>query len=159
MQIVIALPEVEQMPKLDRPVCGVPLLTRIIATAVRSGASTVLLLLPRNWPLSWLHRRLHLPMFESVVMDAKDLCRPFDPDNPEDWRTIADRLDEQFAWIPYDYEADEPPLSQLLAAASCHRGLAVRFDTVPADRIFTRPTVLLKRALVEGVRQPFEVVG
>ena len=80
MQIVIALPAVEHMARLDTPVCGVPLLTRVVASAVRCGASTVLLLLPRNWPLSWLRRCLHLPMFESVVMDTKDLGRLVDPD-------------------------------------------------------------------------------
>jgi hypothetical protein len=69
------------MSRLDTPVCGVPLLTHVVATAVRNGASTVLLLLPRNWPLSWLRRRLHLPMFESVLMDTKDLGRPVGPDN------------------------------------------------------------------------------
>jgi hypothetical protein len=52
MQVVIALPAVDQTEMLDTPVCGVPLLTSVVAKAVRSGATTLLFLLPRDWPLS-----------------------------------------------------------------------------------------------------------
>ena len=45
MQVVIALPATG-MERLETPVCGVPLLTRVVATAVRAGASEVLLVTP-----------------------------------------------------------------------------------------------------------------
>ena len=158
MQIVIALPTVDQMGTLATPVCGVPLLTRVVATAVRGGASRILLLLPHNWPISWLKQRLQSPAIEPVVIDAQEIGHLFDPENREHWRAVAGRLDDVFLWLPYDYLADKAPLAQLLASAANHPHSAVRFSTVSDDAIFARPTVLLKEPLVEAIPQSFEVV-
>ena len=70
MQLVIAMPAITEMRKLEAPFCGVPLLRRILATAQRSGTSRVLLVFPSGWSLAWIKRMLFWPVIESLVIDA-----------------------------------------------------------------------------------------
>ena len=159
MQIVIAVPTVAAIGRLETPVCGVPLLRRIIATAERGGATKVLLVLPSDWPRVGLTRVLRWPAIESLFLDAVEIGRHFDPAKKEDWRAIADCLDDRFLWIPCDYLPHRVPLAELLATAGRHPNAAVRFDEAGSETAasdFDRPAVLLKRELTVGRPQTFE---
>lgn len=154
MQVVIALPRAEEIDRLDAPVCGVPLLVRVMETALRSGGSKVLLVLPATWVDGWLRDHLWSRTIRSAGIETVEIGRAFDPSRPEDWHAIAHCLDDRFLWMPYDYLAHPPALKELLATAASHPGVAVRFsgmvETGPDGRIFERPTVLLKRDQLDG---------
>ena len=120
MQIVIALPDASEMNRLETPVCGVPLLTRVIATAVRAGGSQLLMIVPKGWPLAWLTRIFRFGAIESILIDAVGVRGRFDPKHGEAWREVGDHLDDRFLWVPYDYLADKAALADLLAIAERH---------------------------------------
>lgn len=160
MQIVIAVPTVAEIGRLEAPVCGVPLLRRLIATALRGGATKVLLALPSDWPRAWLTRTLRWPPIESLFIDTVEIGRSFDPAKNEDWRAIANCLDDRFLWIPSDYLPHRAALLQLLATAALHPNAALRFcgvsESGAAPSEFDQPVVLLKRELMDGLPQGFE---
>src|SRR5262245_40805962 len=62
MQAVIAIPDLETAHRLNggrqilmEPVCGIPLLVRVIQTAVRAGAESVVLIWRSSQPISvWM---------------------------------------------------------------------------------------------------------
>jgi phosphatidylglycerophosphate synthase len=160
MQVVIALPRVEEIERLEKPICGVPLLVRVISTALRSGGGNVLLVRPPGWP----QRRLSVLLrpIESDWIEIVDAAGPFDPNESENWRAIAHCLEDRFLWMPYDYLAHKAALTTLLAAAEIHPDAAVRFSGTAeagSDRsIFDRPTVLVRADQLEGAPAHFEVV-
>ena len=154
MQVVIALPASAEMDRLDRPICGVPLLTRVVAAAARAGATRLLLIVPPEWPIQWLNRTLRFKPIESLFVDAVAVPAPFDANDIDAWRNIAGRLDDQFLWLPCDYLAHRPELAGLVALADVHSRAALRFsiptEPRPAVPIFEQPAVLLKKDVVEG---------
>ncbi len=160
MQIVIALPT--EIEKLDQSICGVPLLTRVIATALRSGGSKVLLLVQSGSCDTRLTSFLQSPAIKSIPVEVARIGWTFDPRQPEDWRAIAHRLNNRFLWMPFDYLAHKPALTELLATAASHPSKAVRFsgvaETGPNSGILERPTVLRKWDRLDGVAEEFEVV-
>ncbi len=158
MQIVIALPD-EERATVETPICGVPLLTRVISAAVRAGGTSVLLLAPPGWPLRWLTRLLKSQPIESVFVEAEEFEWRFDPEIPEHWQAVEDRLDDRFLWIPYDYIPHRAPLTDLLVTAKCHPNSPVRFSVAPIGGVFEQPTVLLKRQVVSGDLRDFEAVS
>jgi phosphatidylglycerophosphate synthase len=123
MQVVIALPG-----SLEISPCGVPLLVRVIATALRSGANKVLLLVPAGSPPPLLDH----PAISSAMIETADISKPFDPTEPEHWNSITNRLDNQFLWMPCDYLLRESDLTELMTALP---GCSETFD---------QPAVLLK---------------
>ena len=111
MQVVIALPCAEKVDSLDTPVCGVPLLVRVIAAALRSGGSRVVLLLPPGLPRRWLALRLRSRVIGSACIETVEIGHVFDPSRPEDWRAVEHCLDDRFLWMPYDYIAHRTALT------------------------------------------------
>ena len=128
MQVVIALPSAAAMERLETPVCGIPLLTRVVATAIRAGASEVLLLTPPAWPLTWLTRNLRSKSIKSAIVDPIAVREPFQADDRKESHRIAHHLADRFLWLPYDYLAYKPALVELLATTASHPGASVRFQ-------------------------------
>ncbi len=160
MQVAIALPDANEIDRLETPVCGVPLLARVMTTALRCGVESVLLVAPSMELVGRLSAHLHSACPVSVELVV--IGHVFDPSQPNDWRAIAHRLDERFLWAPYDYLVHRRAMTELLAAASRHPGAAVRFcgalDSGADRRIFDRPTVLRKCDCIGTTAEPFEVV-
>jgi len=156
MQIVIALPD-EERSTVETPICGVPLLTRVISAAIRAGGSSVLLLAPPGWPLRWLSQLLKSQPIESVFVEAEEFAWRFDPEKTEHWQAAADRLEERFVWIPYDYIPHKAPLAELLETAKSHPGSPVSY-CLASGSIFERPAVLLRRQVVSGDLTAFGAV-
>ncbi len=160
MQVVIALPPVAEMGRLECRVCGVTLLVRVMATALRSGGSSVLLVLPPACPRERLAALLNSRVLASARIDTVETARPFDPGSTEDWRAIAHALDERFLWMPCDYLAHKQTLAGLLTSAAAHPRTAVRFSGVleygPGRRILDRPAVFLKGDPIGGGAGRFE---
>lgn len=158
MQVLIRLPDPETslalselIKELQRPICGVPLLARVIATAERSGATEVLLLHSIELPGIWLKERLESIGRIAIPLRLLPLEQPFHHKVPEDWQSIAPQLAEKFLWLPWNYIADRRQLSRMIAAGQGkHAG--VRF--VPqadgqwvAEAGIESPFVLTKEAL------------
>lgn len=162
MQAVIALPAPDTFDAVDRPVCGVPVLTRIIATAVRSGVARVLIVSRPGLPGRRLAAHLESSVFKSATIEILEVDPPFDASKADAWSAIAHCLNERFLWIPYGYLPHRTALADLLQAAAKHPDSPMRFtnvaDTGPDERIFERPTVFRKRDLLEANRPEFQVV-
>ncbi len=123
MQAVIALPGADEVQanggdeqSFRRKVCGIPLLTRVIATAQRSGVTQVLVLRPENLPESWLEGCLASPLLSSVSLETLTVGQRFDSIKESDWRAIADRLHPKFLWLPWNNIVEKKLLSRLVEA-------------------------------------------
>jgi phosphatidylglycerophosphate synthase len=92
-------------------------------------------------------------------LDTVEMDLPFDPEQPEHWRAIANCVDERFLWLPYDYISHKITLSNLLFTARCHEDAAVRLSGVPETgagrRAFELPAVLFRRDLLDGSPQSY----
>lgn len=163
MQIVIALPGVGDIDTLRTHVCGVPLLVRVVTTALRSGGTKILFVLPPAWTRQMLLDEGWFRTTEPVDIATVQMDGHLDPNKREHWSAIAHSLDEHFLWLPYDYVGHRGALTNLLSTAARHNGTPVRFSGVPESgpdkRIFERPTVLVRRELVDGTPGNFTVAA
>ena len=162
MQVVIALPPLEGIDRLYTPVCGVPLLARVILTAARAGATRVLLLYPPGVPDNHLHTFSEWRRDSQVRVESARIAAPFDVCKDEDWLRISHLLEEQFLWMPCDYVPHVDALAQLVAAAAEDRRSSREFASAADDEsfaeVFKQPVVISKTDLLEGLRRPFEFV-
>lgn len=121
MQLVIAIPETDfsqtgdAAESLLRPVCGIPLLTRILITAVRAGADHVLLVWPQSVP-SWIRKEaMSSPLLRHLRATTLPLNEDFDPTDKSSWDAIESHLAPEFLWIPWNWVTTKHSLSGLQA--------------------------------------------
>lgn len=144
MQAVITIPELAVLRNyadaegvLTREIAGVPLLVRAIATAMRAGVDSVLMIWPPDVDRSIWSRCAASPVLHGSQITH--LVRPFDPRQPDHWDAIAVSLEEQFLWLPWNWVTykraltglapetvqpatwDAPALLKKLAALCCAR--------------------------------------
>ncbi|MFB3902050.1 MAG: CDP-alcohol phosphatidyltransferase family protein [Acidobacteriota bacterium] len=162
MQVVIGLPCAREIHRLDASVCGVPVLARVIATALRSGGSRVLVVMPPGWSHDWLVPRLKPGPIDATCIETVDIGRVFDPNEAEDWRAIEHCLDDRFLWMPPDYLVHKRALADLLESARHSPGASFRFcaadDAGQEPSPFEGPCVLLKHEQLSGARPRFRGV-
>lgn len=125
MQAVIAIPDQETLQRLGgpeqalmRPVCGVPLMVRIVKTAVRAGVDSLLIIWPSKVPLTiWLECKRAL---RSEGIYSLTLMPPesFHARNYADWASIWPALNEQFLWLPWNWVTHEGALQCLPIATA-----------------------------------------
>jgi phosphatidylglycerophosphate synthase len=130
MQVVIAIPELliqssffellgvlelpDQTEKyLLRPVAGVPLLTRVLATAGKAGADRVLLIWPSSVP-SYVRERV----LESKLMRGLEVVtvlseEAFDPTISANWENLRIHLSAEFLWLPWNWVTTKQCLAGL----------------------------------------------
>lgn len=171
MQILTSLPSAsafetrgEWEAALSRKVSGVPLLARTLVTATRTGASSLLVLLPPGWTEAELSR--HLEGFRSKIapLQVVPMEKPFDPHRAADWEAIRAHLEPFFLWLPWNCVSDKRRLSRLLQASQ-RSGRGARFDwptrngqdraeerTAPARVAEEMPLILEKASLYRRVR-------
>jgi phosphatidylglycerophosphate synthase len=146
MQAVIAIPDTHTLNKyggpaeaLMREVCGVPLLVRVIKTAVRAGADSLLVIWPSDVPQSiWLSAQAALArerLWRIVVVQAE----PFEPRQNSNWEALSGLLDDQFLWLPWNWVTNKRALASLKPSA-----------VLPAD--WNLPIQLTKEAAVQDTR-------
>lgn len=109
MQLVIAIPATaasqarDAIQPLLRPVCGMPLLTRVLATAARAGVDNVLLIWPQTAP-SWIRKKaLSSPLLRNVRVVTLPRNDDFDPSREESWRAIERHVEPEFLWMPWNW--------------------------------------------------------
>jgi phosphatidylglycerophosphate synthase len=101
MQAVMAIPSGSEA-MLTRKVAGVPLLERVLATAVRAGVKELILLWPADADPAILDR--------CVTSRALQGLQPrmipgllFDPRDQRSWAAIGSLLNDEFLWLPWNF--------------------------------------------------------
>ena len=108
MQAVIAIPGLEILRRygggeqfLVREVAGVPLLVRVISTAIRAGADSLLLIWPEDVDLKIRDICAESPLVRRLKIQT--IIQPFDPNRATDWSAIASGLHNKFLWLPWNW--------------------------------------------------------
>lgn len=170
MQALVALPEIGEMDELVRPVCGIPLLLRVITTAVRSGATSVLIVYPSMIPQRRIEDLLKSPVLGSVPIHLLAVADVFNPKKTSHWHAIESCLEPRVLWIPWNYVTSRAQLAKMIAVSSDHPYSSVGFKwpgqatlisgSVATPRVFIReelngpkpvPMALIHTAQAPGV--------
>jgi phosphatidylglycerophosphate synthase len=159
MQVLVSLPPVEEINRakgefeevLFRKICGVPLLERVILTALRNGGTRVVLLHPKALSKSWLSSKLKSSLVPSSRIEMISLEAAFDPESPSDWLAVDDRLEPRFLWLPWNYVADRKTLSRIIEAGT-KSSEGVRLSSDGGAQL---PVVIVKEKLrkIAGVQR------
>ena len=119
MQAVVAIPDTDTLNQyggpeaLMREVCGVPLLVRVIKTAVRAGANSLLVIWPSDVPQSiWLSTQAE---FVRDVLCGIVIVQPeaFEPRQNSNWEALSGLVDDQFLWLPWNWVTNKRALASL----------------------------------------------
>lgn len=130
MQVVIAIPELEreqfferllpglQLPDkieeyLLRPIGGVPLLVRVLATAARAGADRVLLIWPSSVQCRLRERVLQSKLLRGLEVVTVISQEAFRPTVSAHWEKLSDYLPAEFLWLPWNWVTAKQCLTAL----------------------------------------------
>ena len=120
MQAVLAIPGSETLRNygepadvLMRPVAGVPLLTRVLATAARAGVDSVVVIWPKDMNPAILESCAQSHLLKEMPVDRLVRTRAFDPRGTVDWATVAWCLEEKFLWVPWNWATHKRALAEL----------------------------------------------
>jgi phosphatidylglycerophosphate synthase len=136
MQALLLIPETGREALL-REIAGVPLLIRVMATAVRAGVDSVVVIWPQRVDRRILVNCLSSPLLRGLKsIEVKPLLS-FDPDDTESWREIGRVLETQFLWLPWNWVTNKRELCTLVPS-----------HARPHD--WGKPALLAKSAIVDG---------
>lgn len=143
MQAVVAIPGVGTLGKCGdgeqapmRKVAGVPLLFRIIATAVRAGVHSVLIIWPEGTDSAIWESRAEWRLLKDAKPSKLIWPNTFDPRSTASWAAIATRLEDRFLWLPWNWVTHKRVLAGLSP-------ISVRPLT------WERPVAIEKRAVLD----------
>jgi phosphatidylglycerophosphate synthase len=120
MQALIAIPPRRVLQKhggteqaLMQNVAGVPLLIRVVATAMRAGVDSVVVIWPEDVdPGIWERCAASRPLLGLKV--TKFVCPLiFDPQSAASWAAIGEELDATFLWLPWNWVTHKRALAGL----------------------------------------------
>src|SRR5215467_866671 len=96
-------------------VAGVPLIVRVIATAVRAGVDSVLVIWPntRNVQPGPALLKPYIGLLKGVRIENVVWGPAFDCRNEVHWRAIAPHLEPEFFWLPWNWITHKRALSAL----------------------------------------------
>jgi phosphatidylglycerophosphate synthase len=114
VQAVLAVPDVDSYTLMQN-VAGVPLIVRVIATAVRADVDSVLII----WPAAQSPALLepYIGLFKGATIENLVWATAFDCRNEVHWRAIASHLEREFLWLPWNWVTHKRLLS---AVAQSH---------------------------------------
>jgi phosphatidylglycerophosphate synthase len=146
MQALIAVPESETLnhygdpaQTLMREVCGVPLLVRVIKTAIRAGFDSLLVIWPSDVPPSvWSSAQAALQseaLCGIVIIQAE----AFEPRQDASWAALSELLHDTFLWLPWNRVTNKRSLAGL-----------ERSEMFPTD--WSLPILLSKNAALQSPR-------
>jgi hypothetical protein len=131
MQAVLVLPSIgdSETPaswyeRLWQHVSGVPLVVRVLATAARSGVTSVLIVRTSATPDWWIRKRLQSPLTSGLPMQIIGVEPTFDPNEVAFWSLLAPMLEPTFLWLPWNYVTLRRPLAALIASERSAPGTA-----------------------------------
>ena len=118
MQALLVIPGLSTLQKfagaeriLIREIAGVPLLIRVIATAMRAGVTRVSIVWPPDVDRSIWGQCGSSPLLRDLQMTH--LVRRFDPSQPASWAGIAETMPEPFYWLPWNWVTHKRALAEL----------------------------------------------
>jgi phosphatidylglycerophosphate synthase len=127
-----------------RSVAGVPLLARVVLTAVRAGADSILVMWPKDVDADVLKSDTTLAHLKGISVQHLARTQAFDPENHVDWTQIASKLEDRFLWLPWNWVTYKRALTGLTPSR-----------LFPAS--WLRPLLLERNAVLPGA--PFLVIG
>jgi phosphatidylglycerophosphate synthase len=110
VQALLAIPEVET-DALMQDVAGVPLIVRVIATAVRADFDSFLVIWPWRQDTGLLEP--YIGLFKGATIENIVWATAFDCRNEVHWRAIASHLKRDFLWLPWNWVTHKRVLSAL----------------------------------------------
>jgi phosphatidylglycerophosphate synthase len=120
VQAVLAIPGLETLRSygdaaevLTKKVAGVPLLVRVLATAVRAAVDSILVIWPEEIDSAILESCVESPLLKSVPVETLVWKDVFDPQSAADWAAIDARLEDQFVWLPWNWVTHKRALAEL----------------------------------------------
>jgi len=146
MQAVLVIPDSGILGKfpgseriLTREIAGVPLLIRVIATAMRAGVDKLLIIWPPDVDQSIWAQCVVSPLLRGL--EIAHLVRQFDPQQPASWAGIAETVQEPFYWLPWNWVTHKRALTGL-----------VQLLARPAS--WDAPALLEKQAVFHSLTSP-----
>ncbi len=135
---------------LAQDVAGVPLLVRVLATAVRSGVKELILLWPADAdPEVWDRCSFSPALHGLQTRSIRGL--PFDPRDCSNWVALASLLNDEFLWLPWNFVTT----SRFLKGVKTSSNLPVRWERparIVKDLIYgTPPTGIGADPFVDGI--------
>jgi phosphatidylglycerophosphate synthase len=122
MQAVIAIPPHQTLQHFGGPeqalmqeVAGVPLLVRIIATAMRGGVDSLLVIWPDDVDSSIWDRCAASRALRGLKLYRLFRSSMFDPRSASSWAAIAACLEDRFLWLPWNWITHKRALAGLPA--------------------------------------------
>ena len=118
MQVIVVVPQQTSTADcpyglLMRPICGVGLLERTLATAQRAGATDVLLIWPETMSMELGESFLRSPLLRKKGRVRLVQVRSFDPNARSSWASLQDLLESRFVWIPWNWVTNARALADL----------------------------------------------
>jgi phosphatidylglycerophosphate synthase len=101
MQAVMVIPS-KSAAMLTQKVAGVPLLVRVLATAVRAGVKDLILFWPADANPEIWDQCVSFRASQGLQI-RKIQCLPFDPRKSSSWAAIISLLDDEFLWLPWNF--------------------------------------------------------
>jgi phosphatidylglycerophosphate synthase len=118
MQALLVIPDSSILQKfaggeriLTREIAGVPLLIRVIATARRAGVDSLLIVWPPDVDRSIWAQCAASPLLRGL--EIAHVVRGFDPREAASWTGIAETLQDQFYWLPWNWATHKRALAEL----------------------------------------------
>jgi phosphatidylglycerophosphate synthase len=144
VQAVLAIPGLETLRSYGDPaealkqkVAGVPLLVRVLATAVRAAVDSILVIWPEEIDSAILESCVGSPRLKGVPVETLVWKNAFDPQSAAHWAAIDARLEDQFVWLPWNWVTHKRALAEL--SLSTVRPLT-----------WERPVLLKKSGVLDG---------
>jgi hypothetical protein len=137
MQAVMVIPGGAENP-LTQKVAGVPLLVRVIATAMRGGVKELVLFWPAETDTNIWDQVAAMPALgglRTCLMQST----PFDPRQSDSWAAVSILLNDEFLWLPWNFVTS----SRILAAIEPSPVLPLSWD---------KPIRLSKKLIACGLR-------
>lgn len=129
MQAVMAIPSGSQA-MLTWDVAGLPLLVRVLATAVRAGVNELILFWPADGnPAIW-NQCACSPALKGLTI-RKVEGFPFDPRKNSSWTAICSLLDDEFLWLPWNFVTVPRLLAAInlsIAPLGCEKPARIKKD-------------------------------
>jgi phosphatidylglycerophosphate synthase len=112
---LIGVPELSDQTEkcLLQPVAGVPLLTRVLATAGKAGAERALLIWPSSVPSYVREQVLESKLMRGLEVVTVFLEEAFDPTASADWENLRIPLSPEFLWLPWNWVTTKQSISSL----------------------------------------------
>jgi phosphatidylglycerophosphate synthase len=143
VQAVLAIPGLETLRShgdaaevLTQKVAGVPLLVRVLATAVRAAVDSILVIWPEDMNPAILESCAGSSLLKGAHVETLVWKHAFDPQSAAHWAAIDARLEDQFLWLPWNWVTHKRALAGLSPSSVC-------------PLTWEHPVLLKKRAVLD----------